>query len=253
MGSIPVTTRLKRVSAIKKTTQTSGAIDPESGIVEVGGSFQGEDIPSTTEDVMGEKTDFVAPKDKREKDPEKWEKTRKGICDGSIKGDKSKVNCDDVVVEQKSVKGKKGDSGDWEGTLKTGTTGDVLSAYDARVQSRTIKKQLKDIRRSKIREAKNKGIFTGDLRKQYKAEENKARKVAFEKAYKRGEAARASGRRSGSSEVGTGQRNMLQSELGGVKEQSKFLEDRARRGYKQKGFSFNTDEAIKNSINNRKR
>lgn len=253
MGSIPVTTRLKRISAIKKTTQALGAIDPESGTVEVGGSFQGKDTPPTTEDVMGEKTDFVAPKDKREKDPEKWEKKRKGICDGSIKGDKSKVHCDDVVVGQKSVKGKKGDSGDWEGTLKTGTTGDVLDAYDARVQSRIIKKQLRDIRRSKIREAKNKGIFTGDLRKQYKAEENKARREAFEKAYERGEAARASGRRPGSSGVDTGQRDMLQYELGGVKEQSKFLEDRAKRGYKQKGFSFNTDEAIKNSINNRKK
>lgn len=249
MGSIPVTTRLKRVSAIKKTTQALGAIDPESGTVEVGGSFQSEDTPSTTEDVMG----YSGKQKKLTKEQAAWrDKQIKELGSAQAYRDKYKIG-KETVVGQKSVKGKKGDSGDWKGTLKTGTTGDVLDAYDARIQSRTIKKQLRDIRRSKIREAKNKGIFTGDLRKQYKAEENRARREAFEKAYKRGEAARASGRRPSSSGVDTGQRDMLQHELGGVKEQSKFLEDRARRGYKQKGFSFNTDEAMKNSINNRKR
>ena len=58
-----------------------------------------------TPDVMGKRTDYV-----HEGPMGMTDKTRKGICDGSVKGDKSKVNCDDVVVKKgtpdETVKGK---------------------------------------------------------------------------------------------------------------------------------------------------
>ena len=105
--------------------------------------------------------------------------------------------------------------------LKVAIKGDVLQPWEKRQQSRSIKKEQKDVRRSKIREAKiqkrlNKAK-SGSIREARltaKLAENTARKEEFTDASKRGKAARASGKRTGTSNVTIGERNMLNSELG---------------------------------------
>jgi hypothetical protein len=127
----PITSRVKR-SPLLKYSPAKETKDPKAKKY---GSEEGED-KKIVEDVMGEKTDYVAPKDKREKDPEKWEKTRKGICDGSIKGDKSKVNCDDVVVDKKETI-VKGEDLNYDTTLmKTKKEGTMLEPWEVRRQLR---------------------------------------------------------------------------------------------------------------------
>tara|TARA_R110001632_G_scaffold72532_1_gene167617 strand:+ start:3685 stop:4635 length:951 start_codon:yes stop_codon:yes gene_type:complete len=105
--------------------------------------------------------------------------------------------------------------------LKVAIKGDVLQPWEKRQQSRSIKKEQKDVRRSKIREAKiqkrlnkaNSGSIR-EARLKAKLEENTARKEEFTNASTRGKAARASGKRTGTSNVTIGERNMLKSEVG---------------------------------------
>ena len=105
--------------------------------------------------------------------------------------------------------------------LKVAIKGDVLQPWEKRQQSRSIKKEQKDVRRSKIREAKiqkrlnkaNSGSIR-EARLKAKLEENTDRKKEFTDASKRGKAARASGKRTGTSNVTIGERNMLKSEIG---------------------------------------
>lgn len=148
--SKPITSRVKRsplfkYSPLKQSTPATA-----------GGSEEGEDEVVET-DVMGEKTDFVSDKDKREKDPEKWEKTRKGICDGSIKGDKSKVNCDDVVVDKKKET-VKGEDLDYEGTLQTAKKGVVLEPWEINRLKRGTRKATNERNQAARRLDKNKGV-----------------------------------------------------------------------------------------------
>ena len=91
-----------------------------------------------TPDVMGKRTNYV------HKGPMGMtDETRKGICDGSIKGDKSKVHCDDVVVE----KGTPGTPGTDDKEVKKKTaiiekvarTGEASSAYATRNNLRKAK------------------------------------------------------------------------------------------------------------------
>ena len=225
MGSIPVTTRLKRVSAIKIKTQTSGAIDPENSDVTVGGTFSSGDSPSTTEDKLG----YSGKKQKLTQEQSDWR--NKQIKElGSVQAyrDKYKIG-KQVVVGKVDVDGKKGKKKNWEDNIKVKTTGDILDSYDTRVQSRAIKKEQRDIRRSKIKNARSSGTLTKALRKQFKNEETKAEMEEFEAAANRGKAARASGRKPGSKSVDTGERNMRQSEIGDFKKQSLYLKNKAAR------------------------
>lgn len=152
--SKPITSRVKRsplfkYSPLKQDTAATA-----------GGTVDGPDEEIEI-DVMGEKTDFVAPKDKREKDPEKWEKTRKGICDGSIKGDKSKVNCDDVVVDKKKET-VKGEDLDYEGTLQTAKYGRVLEPWEINRLKRGTRKATNERNQAAKRLDKNKGVTFKD-------------------------------------------------------------------------------------------
>jgi len=156
--SNPITSRVKRTALFKYHPSPNKQTDKEKlgDSVKVGGSEAGPDKVIET-DVMGEQTDFVADKDKREKDPEKWEKTRKGICDGSIKGDKSKVNCDDVVVDKKKET-VKGDDLDYDTTLMQSNTGTVLQPWEQAKMISNIKRSGRNVRKAtnKLDKATNK-------------------------------------------------------------------------------------------------
>jgi hypothetical protein len=148
--SKPITSRVKRSPLFKYSPLK------QDTLATAGGTVEGPDEEIEI-DVMGEKTDFVADKDKREKDPEKWEKTRKGICDGSIKGDKSKVNCDDVVVDKKKET-VKGEDLDYEGTLQTAKKGRVLEPWEINRLKRGTRKSTNERNQAARRLDKNEGV-----------------------------------------------------------------------------------------------
>ena len=229
--SKPITSRVKRSPLLKYS--------PAKQTADVGGFTPGKD-EVIEENVMGEKTDFVSPENQREKDPEKWDKQRKGICQGTIKGDKSKVDCSDIVVDKKktTVKGK---DQEWEGTLKTETKGDVLQPWETRRMSRAIKKEQRDIRRAKkkLARAQKRGNTI-------KAEEAQAELEEFQAMAGRGKTARASGKRTGTSNVHTGQRDMTQSELG-TPEQKEMLERKARAKARKEEAEQDRNRAAKES------
>lgn len=234
--SKPITSRVKRSPLLKYS--------PAKQTADVGGFTPGKD-EVIEENVMGEKTTFVSPENQREKDPEKWDKQRKGICQGTIKGDKSKVDCSDIVVDKKktTVKGK---DQEWEGTLKTETKGDVLQPWETRRMSRAIKKEQRDIRRAKIKAAKKAGTLTPEMRKKFKAEEAQAELREFEAMAERGKTARASGKRTGTSNVHTGQRDMTQSELE-KPEQKEMLERKAQAKARKEEAEQERNRAAKES------
>ncbi len=126
--NLPITSRIKR-SPLLETK------DPKDPKATGGGTIEGKD-EIIEENVMGEKTDFVSPEDEREKDPKKWEEKRKGICQGTIKGDKSKVDCSDVVVDKKKTT-VKGDDVDYDVDLMTTKKeGTMLAPFEVRQQLR---------------------------------------------------------------------------------------------------------------------
>ena len=148
----PITSRVKRSPLLKYSPLKEPDDEKKGNQATKGGSEQGPDKEIET-DVLGEKTDFVADKDKREKDPEQWEKTRKGICDGSIKGDKSKVNCDDVVVDKKKET-VKGDDIDYEVDLKESNEGTIAEPWQQAKMLSNIKRAGRNVRNAQNKKNK---------------------------------------------------------------------------------------------------
>ena len=219
MSNLPITSRIKRSPLLSKTTKY---IDPETkDVVTVGGIVQG---PATTETTTKTK-DFS----------KKWDKKAAGGLTYAewIKKPGNKEKEDAFVKSQQETVTtvKPGEQTVWEGTLKEKTTGDVMQPWEVRQMSRSIKKEQRDIRRAKEKMAKAKK--RGNTAKE---EEAKAELKAFKGMSTRNEAARGSGKRTGTSDVTTGQKDMLQSTLKTPEEQKKYLEEQARR------------EAAKNNI-----
>ena len=126
--NLPITSRIKR-SPLLETK------DPKDPKATGGGTIEGPDKEIEI-DVMGEKTDFVSPEDEREKDPEEWARKSKGICEGTIKGDKSKVDCSKFVVGKKKET-VKGDDVDYDVDLMTKKKeGTMLAPFEVRQQLR---------------------------------------------------------------------------------------------------------------------
>ena len=139
MSQLPITSRVKRSPLLKgspyKQTKT-----PEASVVS-----PGED-ETITKDVMGEKTDYV-----HKGEMGMTDETRRGICDGSIKGDKSKVHCDDVVVgqEEETVKGE-----DILAPTYSERQGDVQTNFEGRQLGRATKFKNRYVRQATNKLAK---------------------------------------------------------------------------------------------------
>jgi hypothetical protein len=117
------------------------------------------------------------------------------------------------------------------------TTGDVFQPWETRQMSRSIKKEQRDIRRSKIKASKfgsqnEKGEWVAkkDIspRQQAKFDEATAELKEFQAMATRNETARGSGKKGGTIGVDTGQTNMLQGDLD-KKEQETMLAEAAAR------------------------
>jgi hypothetical protein len=113
----------------------------------------------------------------------------------------------DTVTETKTTV-TPGEDSSWEENLKVKTTGDVFQPWETRQMSRSIKKEQRDIRRSKIKAGKfgsqnKKGEWVAkegiSPRQQAKFDEAKTELTEFQAMATRNKAARASGKKGGTS------------------------------------------------------
>jgi hypothetical protein len=236
MSNLPITSRIKRSPLL---FQSTGAINPDDlGIVRVGGVTQGPDTTVTKE--VTKTGGLTGKKDKKQMSNEAWknylknetpeqkEKRLKREVEAGLREPDTKSTETTITPGEKTA---------WEGTLKEKTTGDVMQPWEVRRMSRTIKKEQRDIRRAKIKAARQAGTLTPELRKKIKGEEADAELKSFQAMATRNEAARASGRKTGTSDVTTGQKDMLQSTLGTPEAQKKYLEEQATRDATKKNIT----------------
>jgi hypothetical protein len=219
MSNLPITSRIKRSPLL---SQALDAINPDDpGTVTVGGVTQEPDTTETTT--------------KTKNFSKEWDKKAAGGLTYAewIKKPGNKEKEDAFVKSQQETVTtvKPGEKTVWEGTLKEKTTGDVMQPWEVRQMSRSIKKEQRDIRRAKEKMAK--AEKRGNTAKY---EEAKAEKDEFEAAAKRNKEARASGKKTGTADAATGQKDMLQSTLT-KEEQKKFLEDKAKRDAAKKDIT----------------
>ncbi len=145
--SKPITSRVQRSPFFKY--HPSALKDTELGEASKrGGTEKGKD-KTVKEDVKGKRTDYVHEGPMGMKKEE-----RIGICNGTIKGDKSKVHCDDVVVGTKETV-TKGDDIDYDTTIMQTNKGRILEPWEQNRLRRNTKSANRDVRRSKIKLGRN--------------------------------------------------------------------------------------------------
>jgi hypothetical protein len=247
MSNLPITSRIKRSPLLQ---QAAGAIDPDNpNVVTARGTIKGKPI-TTTEEVTTQGK-LTGKKDKKQMSNEQWKKylknetpeqkakrTGREIKEGLREPDKKEIKTTVTPGEDSS----------WEETLKVKTTGDVFQPWETRQMSRSIKKEQRDIRRSKIKEARANGTLTPEQRKQFKSEEAKAEKEEFQAMADRAKAARGSGKKGGSVDVTTGERDMTLSDVGGKKDQTAYLNEKYGTG--DSSEKNNTDTSNTTEQNN---
>ena len=163
MGKLPITSSLKRTAfqlrSVAKQTKKGKLGEIATG----GGSGEGS-TKTIEEDVMGEDTNYVHKGKKGMTDA-----TRKGICDGSIKGNKSKVNCGDVVVDKKETVVKE-DGVDFDVDYQKSNQGRFLTYDQQRDSDLNVKRAGRNTRVSgnrldktnrKLAKLAEKGITSG--------------------------------------------------------------------------------------------
>lgn len=154
MGKLPITSSLKRTAfQLRSAVKQTGTL----GETATGGGSTDGSTTTTEKDVMGKKTDYVHKGKMGMTDED-----RKGICNGSIKGDKSKVDCSDVVVDKKKTVVNT-DGVDYETDLKQSNFGTSLTYEETREKQLNNRATNGYLRKSKIREAKYKGKVNKDL------------------------------------------------------------------------------------------
>ena len=260
---IPITTRLKRApkekTALFKTGQAKDAINPDNPSATVGGSTTSPDI-ITNESVVSEDPNLTKFKDRCSKYG--GVNSEAAAADGCVWSDDAK---DPPPVVTNTQTTTPGEDTSWEGTLKTTTTGDVFNPWEKRLQSRSIKKEGRDIRRSDIKKARNEakgggtfdeeGNYTegtklkGKAKREYikkarqkaKAKETDFESKEFAAASVRNSKSRASGRKPGTLGVRTGEVDMTMSELeknaDSVKAQDAHLKKNAEIAAKRKAVA----------------
>ncbi len=184
MGKLPITSSLKRTAfqlrSVAKQTKKGKLGEVATG----GGSGEGS-TKTIEEDVMGEDTNYVHKGKKGMTDA-----TRKGICDGSIKGNKSKVNCGDVVVDKKETVVKE-DGVDFDVDYQKSNQGRFLTYDQQRDSDLNVKRAGRNTRVSgnrldktnrKLAKLAKKGITSGRRfdRLTRKQKENTEELAAFE-------------------------------------------------------------------------
>ena len=226
--SKPITSRVKRSPLLKYS--------PAKQTADVGGFTPGKDeVVTETKEVRTQ-----ASKDFESKCYNADGSRKRGVpgCKWADEEGTEAPKETETVTTKKTVPGE---DQEWEGTLKTETKGDVLQPWETRRMSRAIKKEQRDIRRAKkkLARAQKRGNTI-------KADEAQAELEEFQAMAGRGKTARASGKRTGTSNVHTGQRDMTQSELS-TPEQKEMLERKARAKARKEEAEQERNRAAKES------
>lgn len=224
MSNKPITSRIKR-SPLFKYSPLKNEDDPKAKKF---GTEKGEDkVVTETKEVRTQ-----ASKDFEAKCYNADGSRKRGVpgCKWADEEGTEAPKETETVTTKKTVEGE---DIDYDTTLYKQKMGDVLQPWEKRQMSRAIKKEQRDIRRAKIKAAKKAGTLTPEMRKKFKAEEAQAELSEFEAMAKRGKAARATGRRTGTTNVQTGQEKKLKGDLSD-QEQLEQAKQEALRQAKQK-------------------
>lgn len=206
MSNTPITSRIKR-SPLLKYSPLKNDKDPKA---KVSGTEEGEEREVKTKEVSTRKKtwDDLRKEGMSEEDIKKAKKWREENPDAP------NVGVEEIVEKTKTVKDP---DLDYEGKLYAKEEFDVLQPWETRQMSRAIKKEQRDIRRAKKKLARAK---EGTPR----YEEAKAELEQFQAMAERGGRARASGRKTGTSRVYAGQREMDLAELDKGEQRQQVLE-----------------------------
>ena len=196
--NLPITSRVKRSPLL---SQAAGAIevgddDQAKGFYE----SQGEDVKSTKTVTQGPTESFTGTKATGEAE-KKWAKQNE-YCKGKPVGTPGcsgfhKFEGTGTVVEETVVKGEK-EMG--EVPIRVAQKGDVMEPWQISRMQRSIKKEQKQIRKSKLKQRPD-GVSRRDWKRQVRAEENAAEQKEFQALADRNAKSRASGKRGGSRDV----------------------------------------------------
>ena len=206
--NLPITSRIKRSPLLKKSDpkddKDKKGPDKDDGVF-IGGSSGTADTVIKGKKAIPKKTlkEAYASRGSEYKDLSFSDYAVKAQEDDAYGTSGSDATPDTVI---------KGNKSSYDGKAKIETRGDVFNPWETRSQSRSIKKEQRDIRRAKIKAARKNGTLTSDKRKQYKAEEAEAELKAFQAMSTRNSKSRASGR-VGGTDVRTGERDMTMSEI----------------------------------------
>ena len=237
--NLPITSRLKRVSALKKTRQQDSAIDPDNPSATVGGGTKSPDV-ITNESVTSEDPNLTSFKERCGKYG--GVNSAAAAADGCVWSDDAK-DPDPIVTNTQTT--TPGEDSTYTGTLKTTTTADVTQPWEDRALNRGTKVANRMVRNSQnkldktkrkqqkmmdkydadkdgeISDAERSEMSSGFLgfgnkKKKFdklaaKRTENKNELETFEAAAENNKKTRSSGRKAGTNIV-TGSRNTQRSE-----------------------------------------
>jgi len=238
--AIPITAKIKK-SPLKKMNQASGSIDPDNPTADVFVTQKGKEGTKGAEGTPDKKVYSTGKSLKglsqEQLDWRKNEIKKLGGLDAYHEkyGDKKKG-------KERIIKGTEGTPDTpgtpdttAKGTLMTTKVGDVQQPWEVARQRRANKKLAKELSRSESRMAKYKDSTSRYGKRKYK--EYTLRKQAAEAQYKNQLAAQSTGKRTGSSDVTTGQRQTMQSELE-KPEQKALIAEREKANANKKANTF---------------
>ena len=199
--NLPITSRVKRSPLLGQadnaiTTPTDA--DPAKGYYE----SEGEDVTTST-DVL--KPGKVIKKSKNRCGIEvPWSDSR---CVAYSKMSKDDIKASEIKQGLRSpdevetiTTTTKGESDMDDVPIKVAQKGDVMEPWQISRMQRSIKKEQKQIRKSKLKQRPD-GVSRRDWKKQVRAEENAAEQKEFQALAERNAKSRASGKRGGSRNV----------------------------------------------------
>lgn len=204
--NLPITSRVKRSPLMQQASQ---AIDPENDNEGAKGFYESEGVDVTTSKEVTSRGGLTGKKDKKQMSDKAWKeylaneteekkakRTAREISEGLREPDK-------VTTVSTTVKGEN-EMDDVQ--LKRSQKSDVMEPWQISRMQRSIKKEQKQIRKSKLKQ-RPENVSRRDWRKQVKAEENAAEQKEFEALARRNIKARESGKRGGSRGVAGFDRN----------------------------------------------
>ena len=278
--NLPITSRLKRVSALKKTRQQDSAIDPDNPSATVGGGIKSPDI-ITNESVTSEDPKLTSFKERCGKYG--GVNSEAAAADGCVWSDDAK-DPDPIVTNTQTT--TPGEDSTYTGTLKTTTTADVTQPWEDRALNRGTKVSNRMVRNSqnkldktkrkqqkmidkydtvdpktgkkdgKISDKERKAMSSGFLgfgnkKKKFdklaaKRTENKNELETFEAAAENNKKTRSSGRKAGTNIV-TGSRDTQRSERTTEEQKAQLAAEAKRKAEALAKKKASTNQMRKNS------